>query len=165
MHLNAWHVIFTTSEVSTRSLPGWLEGSMKPGNMKEINSLQKKKCYKLTQKLGTAHCSYSGLWISNIPSAMLTRQTETTQQWSYRNFLKVKVQSYIVHPRVWLKTTPEVWRLIEAHSCKPPYFHVSLLPSYWSWHLHLLYSSRKHRHVNQVAPHFSSGNQRPACYL
>lgn len=39
--------------------------------------------------------------------------------------------------RVFVKTTPEVWRITELHSCKPPRHRVKLLPNYRIRHFHL----------------------------
>lgn len=65
-----------------------------------------------------------------------------------------------VHPRVFLKTTPEVLRIIE-HSWKPLYTSAELL----ELALPPLYVSRKHRNVHQIAPRFSGGSQKSVCCL
>lgn len=65
--------MFATSEVSTRSLPGWLEGSIKSGNMKEINSVRgEKKQHKYEQQNLAQHIPlfHSGLRIWNTPSVV-----------------------------------------------------------------------------------------------
>lgn len=123
MHLNAWHVAFTTSEVSTGSLPGWLEGSIKPGNMKEINFGEKKKCYKKYHKNLAQHIPLTqgcGFEASRLPrptpcSAVVFWPVELRR---VRNDhigigFPQNENRITVHLRVLVKTTPEVSRIIE----------------------------------------------------
>lgn len=113
MHLNAWHVVFNTSEVSTRSLPGWLEGSIKPGNMKAINSPKKKKTWHSKfLLLGAVEWSTSSLLLWPVK----LRQLRNDHVWfiSWGNDSSPQNENRVtVHPHMLVKTTPEFWRLIE----------------------------------------------------
>lgn len=165
MHSNVWHVAFTTSDVSTRSLPGWLEGSIKPSNMKAINKLWKKKkkrekmLQKLPEKLGAAHSSNPGLrsWSACMFSSLtLASQTETTRILREKHLLKMKMESLSTHVCS-LKQPLKFW----GSSNTAGNLYIPPL-NCWSWRFHL-YTSPENTETSIKLLHVSLVEVRSPC--
>lgn len=155
MHLNVWHVAFTTSDVSTGSLPGWLEGSIKPSNMKAINKLSKKtkkKCSKNYQKNLAQHIPLTrGLWSWSTPcSPLLLWPVKLRQLTSYgKTSLSAHVCSFKQPLKFW------------GSSNTVGNLYIPLL-NYWSWRFHL-YTSPENTEMSIKLLHFSLVEVRSPC--